>query len=202
MKPYPYTKSVVGRWISASLLLILSLSSCFCIKLYFDKGDTFWTDPYKKNMILIFKSNKGNADTIKITNKLIRIADGNCNPLEVSNFSKSYIEVNYKSSHTGWTHDDYLIQITKDAMGVKPIPYIRLFNLEFSDNRDSSIVKTQLYLNSLHKNLKTCFKFQPTKYTDLGPKQNKISTFYWDHDLGLVKYENKEGEYWELISKR
>lgn len=175
MISYSHKKSIIGKWISTGISLALLLSSCFCIKLYFNKGDTFWTDPYKKNMTLIFKSNKGNTDTIKITNKLTRIADGNCNPLEVSNFSKSYIEVDYKSSRTRWTYDDYLIQITKEAIGAQPIPYIRLFNLEFSDNRDSSIITTHLYLSSLHKNLTTCFKFQPTKYTDLGPKQNQIS---------------------------
>lgn len=58
----------------------LALCSCTCRQINLTYSEKEWLKPYKKGDVLIFKSNKGNLDTITVKNKKnlsqMKIANG------------------------------------------------------------------------------------------------------------------------------
>ena len=72
------------------IVFVLTISSC-CTDVYFKSEERFWFENYKKGDELIFESNNGDLDTIKITDVIIKMPSGDCNPL-VSNYDKEFVQ--------------------------------------------------------------------------------------------------------------
>ena len=183
------------------LIPLFFLYSCFhCINLFFEKNETFWTDIYQKNDILVFSSQNEKDvkyDTIFIINKNIYKPKGDCNPIEVSNYDVESCVIDYKFKHDTLLSDcDYFIQHVKEKDGPS-IPTFRVYGLEYSgtDLKDTTIV-----LNNPKKKLVDCYTFNKKDCYD-GWSKYKIKTFVWSKKMGLVMFVGENGDKYELIKK-
>ena len=106
------------------------LSSC-CTELYFEKTETFWTDVYKKDDILIFQSQneKSRLDTIDILTKTDYTPKGDC-ILIVDKYDRESSVIEYGYVHEGFrSAPDLFVQHFKSERG-ESIPTLRVFGTE------------------------------------------------------------------------
>jgi len=184
-----------------SLAILLLLISCGCNELTFDKNETFWTDVYEKGDILIFEgSNKESGqklyDTIFITEKNVTMPTGDCNLL-VSKYDKEFHLIKYKYKHGDvLSEEGYFIQHQKEKEGKSSLPILRLYDLEYNQNR----LKDTTIMLKTGKKLSDCYTFHK-KNSYQGWSHFNITSFVWSKEKGLVMYIGNSGEVYELVIK-
>jgi hypothetical protein len=183
--------------ICALFICLISCINTECINLFFEKNETFWIDAYKKGDTIVFSSNQKNNDTIFILNKTIYKPNGNCNPIEVSNYDCESCVIDYKFKHDTITSEsDYFIQHVKEANEFS-IPTFRVYGLEYSK---PELKDTIIKLNTIKKELTDCFTFNK-KDCYVGWSKYKIKTFVWSKKMGLVMFVGENGEKFEFLKK-
>lgn len=176
------------------LLICFVFQSC-CTKVWFDKEEQRWYNMYSQGDILIFKSNRLNLDTIKITEVKEIEPNGECNWIEISNFSKERVIITYQYTFDNkkWIEED-LFDFTKEDDDRFTIPFIKVKGLFVGYNLEDNLKKSKkdVYLFEIGE-------YSSTKYTKMKHGvDTDIVQFYWELDKGLVQYENNKGEVWEL----
>jgi len=184
-----------------TLLAILAtlITSC-CTKVEFKKNDYFWFDKYEKGEKIIFLSDKGDYDTIEITETVLNKPTGDCN-LMVSNYDRAFARVDYGiKKDTFKIHDDYFVQQSAELDNKDAIPVLRLFNMEFNDF-EGALIPTSTKLSTLDKEFLECYVFD-SRNCAMNYNQNfGMVKFIWSRELGLIRYENDKGESWEFLKK-
>jgi hypothetical protein len=176
------------------IAFVLIISSC-CTDVYFKSEERFWSENYNKGDELIFESNNGDLDTIKITDVIIKIPSGECNPM-VSNYDKEFVRVDYQiKKDTFKIHNGWFIQHSAEPEGKPAIPVLRFLNMEYNQ-WEGSLKESKIELpNNENRNV---FVFDKS---NCGMNYNQkfgLINLKWNKDVGLISYENSEGEIWVL----
>lgn len=72
------------------------LYSCRCRQINLTYNEKEWLNSYKKGDVLIFKSNKGNIDTIMVINKEEFITNEDCQWFTIGDAQKQGIKIDLK----------------------------------------------------------------------------------------------------------
>ncbi|PZR19792.1 MAG: hypothetical protein DI539_12825 [Flavobacterium psychrophilum] len=192
-----YLKILVSLIIFTALCAFIN--SHKCINIFFEPNETFWTDVYHKGDTLIFANinNRSESfnDTIFIIDKRIYKPQGECNPVEVSNYDSESCIIDYSYKHDSVrSESDYLIQHVKENREIS-IPVIRVYGLEYS----GEVLKdTCITLNITGIKLNDCYSFHKSDCYNSIPKFG-IKTFIWSKKNGLVMFVGDNGEKFELL---
>jgi len=189
------------------LIIILLLTSCGkSIKL--SEDDLKWI-PYKGNETLIFNSSTGDADTIFLTGTDQRFNPSDpldVFPTKLEHFTilAKYSDPNPPSGKQRYLEGEFLdLFASKDKLSYLSLNHMgkdaRFYGGEFMDLMDLSIVK----LTSLTTQLKTYndIILLTPKSNEYSDRSNFIVTEYWSKSEGLIRYDKKDGEYWELVRR-
>jgi hypothetical protein len=196
----------MNKGIFLSIFLALLISSCgiitnsvqdSCIRLRFKERDLFWVNPYKVNDILVFQSNRNNTDSLKIVNKeFTKPKDSReCNWF-VSLYLSESVRLDYQFFHDKkWTEQKNLLYLEKRPKKEGNELILRAFQLEYFN---PNLQTGSTFLKKLNVQVTDCYIFEHDKARVLDSRMG-ITKFYWSKSLGLIKYESKDGETWELI---
>ena len=178
-------------------MIMMSCFNTHCINLFFEKDETYWTDAYNKGDTIVFSSNRNNCDTIFIVGKTSYKPNGNCNPVEVSNYDCESCVIDYTFKHDTITRkSDYLVQHVKENRG-SAIPVLRVYGLEYSGK---TLKDTTIVLNTNVTKLNDCYSFHKKDCYD-GWSNYKLKTFVWSKKMGLVMFVGENGEKFEILKK-
>jgi hypothetical protein len=134
---------------------------------------------YKKGDFLIYKSKEGLLDT-----------------LNVGEYTDNY-RVSDKSYHSERIRTDLYNQTEHFGVIVMELNLLEIswngFDLVVYNLADNAAKKVVIN----NKQVENVFEFSPTSYYLSADTTNKI---YYTYKYGVMKYENKSGEIWELIN--
>jgi hypothetical protein len=171
--------------------------------------DTKWM-PYEGHETLVFKSNSGEMDTIFIIGKdtvLSYVEPQSINGItyEVVNVYGKHFDNSVDDSSRSYT-DGVFLELRKAKDGKAELyPLItakgsRLYlqnpiKIEFLNKQKPVLLSTQGYPNI------EVYKITSDAESLYGDRKGFISTFYWSRTQGLIRFDRKDGVYWELIKK-
>lgn len=179
------------------VLIVAILYSCTCRQVNLTKNEMQWLDPYKKGDLLIFKSNKGNIDTILVSDKEEFYTNEKCQWFTVGDTQKQGINIDLKP--TICHNESYCegeISIIKSNVDDETAPFFRIFGLEFSKSV-AQLIKQKVVLSTTGKVYDSAYLFQDEINAD-NYGNNYMKLFFWDKEDGLIKYESNDGEIFEI----
>lgn len=185
-----------------TMLALIVLGSCNCVETHLTKEEREWFNSYEKGQNIIFKSNRGNLDTIVIEEKLETYGNKECNWFQIGSIQNNMINVvlKPKTCRTEF-YCDGGISIDKDHLDEKCFPGFRLFGLMYSKSYQENNplqVKIKLMINDKIYPSAYCFE-DGINANNFG--NNYLKSFCWDKKEGLIKYETHDGEVFELLKK-
>lgn len=175
----------------------LALCSCTCRQINLTYSEKEWLKPYKKGDVLIFKSNKGNLDTITVKNKEEFITNEDCQWFTIGDKQKQGINIDLTANIC--RNDSYCegeISIIKSDIDNETPPFFRIFGLEFSNNADQ-LIKRKIVLSTTGKVYNYAYLFQDGINAE-NYGNNYMKLYYWDKKDGLIRYEGNDGEIFEI----
>ena len=191
-----------------SILFVCIISFCGCNTKHYklSSNDLKW-NPYKKNDILIFKSNKDEIDTLLITN--ISKGEAPNDPMSLS--PKYYYEWLHVGAEWKKNHESFLFMqfaASEDSNCGIDLSMVTDKAKFYSDSNYYSrnameTFFTQLIINNLIYD--DVIKISPSgeqKYEGgdkLFMRENFITTLYWSKSKGCVRFDLKNGYYRELV---
>ena len=180
------------------LILLLLLQSCSCIQFKLTKAERQWCS-YKNNEMLIFKSNKGNIDTLKVSDRYESYSNENCNYVEVSRKQINSLSVNLSLESKTKTALASNVSITKNPDSEFSYPELNFFGLT-SNLEHEKFMKEKVRLSTNHKIYDQVYVVR-----DSVNGQNidsYLAAFYYDQEDGLIRYDAKDGEKFELLKRQ
>lgn len=186
------------------ILGVIILNSCNCVETNLSKEEKEWFSAYNKGQTIIFKSNLGNLDTIIVTEKLEFHGNKDCNWIEIGTIQNHMMNIDFKPKvcHNEEPYCEGGISISKDGVDEKCFPSFSLFGLYFSKLYNKNLPKTEsIKLTTNNKTYSLAYHFED-KVNANGFGKNCIESFYWDKKEGLIKYEAKDGEIFELLKNK
>ncbi|WP_128414662.1 hypothetical protein [Flavobacterium sp. Root901] len=182
------------------ITICFAIYSCTCKQVNLTKNEKEWLNPYKKGDILIFKSNLGSIDTVKVIDKTEFITNENCQWLTIGDTQNQGINIDLKPNIC---HNKFYckgeVSIIKSNVDDETAPFFRIFGLEFSKNVDR-LIKRKVVLSTTGKVYKSAYLFQDKINAD-NSGNNYMKTFFWDKIDGLIKYESNDGEIFEVTNR-
>ena len=184
--------------------LLFMTSSCKSYKL--TRDDLKW-NPYKGNEILVFQNDNGDIDTIFVIS-VERLKNPD-DPLAVSPNYHESVEVMVKHSDPTPPNDHRYLQS----------PFLKLYSAKDKNTlinfaltaKNAWFYSGKYNKNELEKLATAELVTKNFKYDDvlrLVPKSMEyferdefITTVYWSKKDGYVRFDLKNGVYWELIKK-
>lgn len=185
--------------ICSLFLLLIVLQSCACIKLKLTKDERAWCS-YSNDEILIYKSNKGNIDTLKVSDRYESYSNEDCNFIEVSRKQINSLSVNLSLESKTKTVLASNVSITKDYNGETSFPELSFFGLT-SNLNFGRFVENKVRLSTTRK---TYHKVHLIKdgLNARNIENGYLESFYYDQKDGLIKYVTKYGEQFELLKRQ
>jgi hypothetical protein len=191
-----------------SSLFILSLCllvSCFNVN-RLTVEDFGWM-PYEENQVLVFKSNLGGVDTIFLLEKdtiygypeAQKINGVVTEHLVISSLRTDSIKDGYRYLRKRFfsifrnSDDQVMLNIrltTKDAWFYTNGQFITVDDL--TDHGFSTV-------NTTYRKYEDVFVF--TGDENYSQRSHFVTKLYWSKSSGLIRYDKKDGEYWELVDK-
>jgi hypothetical protein len=183
------------------ILFAIVLNSCTCVETHLTKEEKEWFSAYKKGQTIIFKSNLGNLDSIVI--KKIEIhGNKDCNWIEIGTTQNHIMSIDFKPKvcHNE-SYCDGGISISKANEDKKAFPSFSLFGLFYSKSYNKEkLKKLNIKLITTNKIYYQVYYFENGVNAN-GFGTNSPKSFYWDKKDGLIKYETKDGEVFELLKE-
>ena len=177
-----------------------------CGKTYKLSEEALAWQPYKVGDVLIFKSNKGEIDTI-----YVREINSHTNPSDPLDFFPDYHQSLFVTGEIKLREPK--VDMMKKKYFTENINLLNLhadeespfFYFVFEKKTDTlDYPTTALTLDSLKLEFKTKKKLkygailiQAKEHYDL-PFDYDLANFWWSKEYGYVRYEFKDGYYWEL----
>ncbi len=187
------------------LLLILCaiiFNSCNCVETQLTDDEKEWFSAYDKGQIIIFKSNLGSIDTIEVSEKLQTHNNKNCNWLEIGRIQPEIMFITLTSKNC--QNDPYCegqMFISKSKESEKCYPGFSFFGLLQKNELKYSLPNLEkIKLIMSNKTYSQVYHFENGVNAN-GFGINSPKSFYWDKKEGLIKYETKDGEIFELLKK-
>ncbi len=180
-------------------LVFIMLYSCNCRQVDLKDSEKEWLNPYKRGDILVFKSNRGNVDTLFVTEKNEFFTNEYCEWFTIGNTQNQGINIDLKSNicHNE-SYCESEISIIKSNIDKETAPFFRIFGLEFSDVI-SKLIKQKVVLSTTGKIYNNSYLFQ-SEVNANNYGNNYLKSFFWDKKDGLIKYESNDGEIFEISS--
>jgi len=193
--------------LALSFICLFIITSCGkTIKL--SEKDFSWV-PYKGNEILVFNSTTGETDTLfllGVGRESVPSVPLDLFPTNLDHFSigakhsdpsppsgnHRYLESDFFNLSVGEDKESYLsIHFTaKDAW---------FYGGSFLDLKDLDTIK-QVTLETKAKRFTDIIILNPDS-DEYSNRSNFITYLYWSKSQGLIRYDKKDGVYWELTSK-
>lgn len=164
--------------------VLLMLFSCRTYKL--SQSDLEW-QPYKKGDVLIFESNKGEKDTVKIES--VEVYTNTDEPLAVfPNKLQSLFVIAEKG----------VLEMTASESGTSVHFTIRLGKNKL---KHSSVVQSIKEMNGLNKDKNGRYVIEAKEYYDnMIDQPFDLRYIYWSKEYGYLGLEFKENYIWTLKS--
>jgi hypothetical protein len=190
------------KQLSVLILTLMLLNSCNCVETHLTKEEKEWFSVYKKGQNLVFKSNKGNLDTILIAEKTETHNNKDCNYFGIGSTQPHvmFITLKPKICHNE-SYCDGEMFISKDQVDEKCFPSFSFLGLlEKSELKNTTPKPQRIKLNSTNKTYSQVYCFEEGINAD-NYGNNYLKSFYWDKKEGLIRYEAHDGEVFELLKK-
>lgn len=160
----------------------------------FESEDTFWFEAYKDGDELVFKSNKGDYDTLKIVAVMHYEPKGECNAM-VSNYDKEFVRIDYAmKKDTFDVETNWFVQHSAEP-DKKALPILRFLNMEYNEWGGPPRTITGGQGGGIANEV---FLFDSTNCVMTYGQKFGIVNFFWSRENGLIGYENNRGEKWAL----
>lgn len=187
-------------------LFIISLFIVSCEQtVRLSEEDNSWM-PYKGNETLVFKSNLRETDTIFVLMKDTLFAYPKAQALggikleELSVFCNHYGRT---IQNQGRNYYFFKVQKTKDGqtnlifdLSTKGAVFYRISPVKIDD----LTIARPLTLQTCCAQYNDVYLIEPDDYgKDFYKRNNYVTKLYWSKSEGLIRYDKKDGIYWELI---
>mgnify|MGYP003576143727 FL=1 len=176
--------------------------TCKCIKTHLTKDEKEWFSVYEKGQQIIFKSNLGKFDTLTVKDKYETYGNKGCNCYEIGTIQDHVMGIELKAKTCyNEPYCDGGISISKEAVDQKSFPVFGLFGLIY-DKRFQSLFpqKEDILLSTIKNRIYHTYHVEDGVNANNGGN-NYLQSFYWDKKEGLIRYDTKEGEVFELLKK-
>lgn len=195
--------------ISIFLPIILVLQSCVfsdCKRVELTHDEKEWFNAYRTDDTLLFRSNLGKIDTLVV--KSMSDSYTACNKFELGDYQYNEAGMVLQSSNShglGSGHSKIFMNFTKSLQydTLEPCDkYFKVFDL-FSERIGAmdSIPSDTLQISGLSNHLVT-YLFKPGVYASDGDSgDQKIVSFNWSKEYGLVRYTIFTGEVYDFWKK-
>ncbi|RZK01517.1 MAG: hypothetical protein EOO46_20055 [Flavobacterium sp.] len=178
------------------VFLVFTIYSCNCTQVYLSDKEKQWVFPYKKGDVIIFKSNRGNFDTLVVVAKETVFTNPDC-LLEIGSKQREDISIKLQPNKC---HNQYYcegeIAITKNDYEDNQ-PFFRIFGLEYSDSSINTKLFKTSFTSSNGKKYISAYLFKDGLNAD-NYGSNYLKSFYWDKLDGLIRYESNDGEIFDV----
>jgi hypothetical protein len=195
------------------LKLVISFICCFivtsCGKTIKLADEDFKWIPYKGSEILVFNSNTGDSDTLfllGVGRESVPSDPLDFFPTKLDHFSigAKHSDPSPPSGNHRYLESDFL----NLSVGEDKEPYLSIhftaknawfYGGSFLDLKDLDTIK-QVTLDTKAKRFTDIIIIRPEsdEYYD---RSNFITNLYWSKSQGLIRYDKKDGSYWELTNK-
>jgi hypothetical protein len=190
-----------NKIIILSFLLLVLMGSCNCVETHLSKEEREWFSAYEKGQTIIFKSNRGNLDTIVVVEKVETYGNKECNWFEIGTIQNNMIDIVFKSKNCRNESDcEGNISISKDKPNEKRLPFFRIFGLEYAPATQNNELRTENIKLTNGKAYESAYYFEDQINAD-SYGGNYLKSFYWDKKDGLIRYDLIDGEIFELLKK-
>ncbi|AEA45657.1 hypothetical protein [Fluviicola taffensis] len=191
-------------------LLILSILPVFlcCKSSNLDDSELNF-NPYKKNDVLIFESNLGERDSLRIRQVINMKNNAAQMTLNPDKLVTLLVEADYSEAYL--TIDNYFEPVEIHILEINKVnkePALVQFNLDLSEA--VFYPKYNQKIEDVLKQTKYKMKIGGKKYDDIviiKPESNEyasrehfISKIYWSLKYGYVRYDLLNGKKWELVN--
>ena len=158
------------------------------------KDEKDWI-PYKPGQFLIFRSNLNTIDTLLVSDRVDGFSNEDCN-LSASTKQLQYIRVllSHRSGNRSLLHSE--LSIEKDYKGRLSYPVINIYGLR-SDLKDHKLNFQKINIAS-GKTFNQVIVLQDGKNA-FNIENGYLKKLYYDYRSGIIKYEAKDGEIFELL---
>ncbi len=162
--------------------------------------------PYKGNETLAFKSNTGELDTIFILKRDTLLAYPEAQSLNGIKYEEVTIFCDHHDHNKQNVSSRYYffkVQKAKDNrtelvfdLSMKDAKFYRLIPFKI----DSLSKVSPESLETSYSKYDDVYIIQPDDYAkDFYNRSNFVTKLYWSKSEGLIRYDKKDGVYWELI---
>lgn len=177
-------------------LMVLSLFVSGCMFSNCERKDIpvrykSWLKKYKIAQKMAYQSNLGNTDTLIVTN----LSDSytSCNKLERSEYQFNVVDVSFKSINFG-----QYIYAMYTAMENNSVTRSFKF-IDLSGHFGESEIKTCLDKIKIQSISDSIPVFTINKQNTFTSNNTKIVSFSWSEMYGIVRYETRDEEVFELV---
>lgn len=190
----------------SAIIIFFSLIWASCSKTYKLTAEDYSWMPYNGNEILVFESNRKKADTIFLLRKDTLFAYPSPT-LRTTKQEMVSIFCKHKDPNYNRYLESYVLEIRKinkrssefnvllkaeDAAFYRITPII----IQGLNHYTPSILKTKF------KEYIDVYELYPENYLgNLNQRSNYVTKLYWSKSEGLIRYDKKDGVYWELVKK-
>lgn len=192
------------------ILFLLSMSLISCGQTYRLSEDDYTWMPYKGDETLVFKSSTGDTDTIFLLKK--DTLWGYPDPImSTSKYEVAAIFCRHSDASTRSNEHRYLENYFFEIKKTKSRRAELVFDLSAKDANFYRLSKIKI--DSLNKIEPVTLQTSYGQYDDvyviegedwLGSfyqRSNFVTKLYWSKSSGLVRYDKKDGVYWELMNE-
>lgn len=169
--------------------------------------DYLWM-PYNGDETLVFKSNTGEADTIFLLKKDTGIVYAEPQAINGVKYESVSIFCNHYGKNkqgSGRSYYIYRMEKAKDNraelvfdLSTKGVKFYRILPVKI----DSLSKENPVLLETSNGQYDDIYIIYPDDYAkDFYQRSNFVTKLYWSKSNGLVRYDKKDGVYWELMKK-
>ncbi|GEP51562.1 hypothetical protein FNO01nite_22340 [Flavobacterium noncentrifugens] len=179
-------------------LLAIITYSCGCVQTSLTEGELQWVSSYKKGEQIVFKSDRGNVDTLVVIDKIESFTNPDCNRFGVGKTQQNFVTVKLKpKACKKRSYCDILIDIRKEKEDEEAYLFLRVYGLEYAFGHGAENDTLNL---QKEKKFGSVYYFQEG-INCKGYGLNHPKSFRYNKNNGLISYEKKDGELFELYKK-
>ena len=192
------------------IALLFAFFLLSCTRNYKLSPDDYSWMPYKGNENLVFSSNRGETDTIFFLKKDTATAYPEAQAL--IGITYEVVEIFSKQSDpsppdtTPRYLESYFVQLRKSkdkkarleiGLNTQKAWFYRVQGpqIDSLESLKPMVLKTKAKIYS------DVYVIGPEDWEDISQRSNYVTKVYWSKSEGLVRYEKKNNEYWELTNK-